>query len=368
MGRFGLAAGAHLPLRTRCLIRIAGGIDLVDQYYARICWNSNGWRAPSGDVANLEHQTYAAKNRFGHEEWLFNFMWVFDGYHYAFLEPVNKSLKRVNGKTIDILLWSINPNKYHVMVGAINNCQVLTDSQRREAFKLHKKAGWLKCMEQDVTLVRGNTAGLSSSGLFNVRFRLQDAIQFDDPLPVAKSTDKIAQLKRYALVAASQSTVDGQWHVRKRQGRVTVPPQGAYIRAGSQGGQVDPYHPKLQRELMKLLQERFGKDNVSRESDWVDITVASGKKKLLIEIKTDVVVKRAIREALGQILEYAYFSTNLTDPARFEDTELFIVAPGSINEEVSAYLNLLRNKFHIPIQYCSFVPNTKLPEVFRERD
>ena len=102
-------------------LRIAGGINVVEQYYARICWNSNGWRSPSGEVANLEHQTYAAKNRFGHEEWLFNFMWIFGGYHYAFLQPINQSLQRMNGKTIDILLWAINPDKYHVMIGAIKN-------------------------------------------------------------------------------------------------------------------------------------------------------------------------------------------------------------------------------------------------------
>ena len=56
----------------------------MPKYYARICWNTRGWVAPSGDAKNLETGTYAAKDKFGHEEWLFNFMWLLDGYHYAF--------------------------------------------------------------------------------------------------------------------------------------------------------------------------------------------------------------------------------------------------------------------------------------------
>jgi hypothetical protein len=125
---------------------------------------------------------------------------------------------------------------------------------------------------------------------------------------------------------------------------------------------VDPYHPKLQKELMELLQVQFGKENVRRESGYVDITVESGRRKLLIEIKTDAVARRAIREALGQILEYAYFHPELQNPTQDDQMELFIVAPGSGNDEVSTYIGLLRNKFNIPVRYCSFLPGSSLPE------
>jgi len=117
---------------------------------------------------------------------------------------------------------------------------------------------------------------------------------------------------------------------------------------------------------MKLLQAQFGKDSVKRETRCVDITVNIGKRKMLIEIKTDVVAKRAIREALGQILEYAYFPLESRDQIQTEVTELFIVAPGAANDEISAYLSLLSNKFHIPIRYCSFSPGSKLPEAFKQ--
>jgi hypothetical protein len=52
--------------------------------------------------------------------------------------------------------------------------------------------------------------------------------------------------------------------------------------------------------------------------------VTSGKRRLLIEIKTDTVANRAFREALGQILEHAFFYPRTKLP----DAELFIVALG----------------------------------------
>jgi len=81
--------------------------------------------------------------------------------------------------------------------------------------------------------------------------------------------------------------------------------------------------------------------------------------------RAEVVAKRAIREALGQILEYAYFRSDSQSPTQTVDAELFIVAPGSADEKASAYLNLLRDKFHIPVQYCQFESSGVLPDAFK---
>jgi hypothetical protein len=233
----------------------------------------------------------------------------------------------------------------------------LTDAQSLRAFEDHDKAGWLKLMKDDLIAIGGNTAKLSPDSLFNIRFRPSDAVLFDDPLPVAISTDRISKLTRYKLVAADASEVASQWSVRTRQGSITEPGTQKYTRGGSTGGVVDPYHPVLQRELMGLLQKQYGKANVVREQGWVDLTVSDGKRRLFIEIKTDVVAKRAIREALGQILEYAYFRSKWPHP----NVEMFIIAPGQASAEVSAYLGILRSKFGVPITYCQFIPGDELP-------
>ena len=270
------------------------------------------------------------------------------------------------GKTIDVLLWAIDPEKQRVQVGEIKDCQVLTDSQAQEAFEYYKKMGWLQSMEKDIERVGGNLAELPSIGYCNIRFHPEDATQYDEPLPRVKPTDRVARLSRYSLVSVDQPAIDAEWKPRLREGTMSIPVSVKQNRAGSLGSTVDPYHPVLQGELMKLLREQFGKNNVVRESNYVDITVRSGKRTMLIEIKTYVVAKKAIREALGQILEYAYFWPELRRPAQSDGVELFIVSPALETEEIAEYLNLLRIKFKLPIRYCCFFPGDLLPKAIAQ--
>lgn len=78
----------------------------MDQYYARICWNTNGWKKPSksaGDGAN----TFFGKFGFGMEEWLFDPRARLSGWQYGFLQPVNKGYQSRQGTTLSLILFSI---------------------------------------------------------------------------------------------------------------------------------------------------------------------------------------------------------------------------------------------------------------------
>ena len=134
----------------------------MSTHCARICWNSQGWVFPTGEAKALEAGSYVTKAGFGHEEWLFNFAWLVDGYHYAFLQPVSKSLKSVAGKTLDILLYSVNPNRDRVYVGELNNCEVLKHAQAQDALNLYAKNGWLESMKQQISAVSGHPARLDA--------------------------------------------------------------------------------------------------------------------------------------------------------------------------------------------------------------
>ena len=87
----------------------------------RICWNTEGWKFPSGPKGkSTDPNSYEAKYGYGHEEWLFDRTRVIDSYHYAFLEPLNvKSGKHV-GNTYKISLFTINGVKRKFYVGDIN--------------------------------------------------------------------------------------------------------------------------------------------------------------------------------------------------------------------------------------------------------
>ena len=117
---------------------------------------------------------------------------------------------------------------------------------------------------------------------------------------------------------------------------------------------------------MELLQTRFGRKNVRREGGFgpaqFDLVVRNGQRTILIEMKAYSDARRAIREALGQILEYVFFYPKASNPS--DSVELFIVAPAPLNEAASNYMTLLRSRFAIPVRYCSFSLGDPLPSVF----
>lgn len=92
----------------------------------------------------------------------------------------------------------------------------------------------------------------------------------------------------------------------------------------------------------------------------MDITIRNGNSKILVEVKSDPDARVAIRKALGQILEYAYF-----EPERQNDhAKLVIVAPGLQTQKIANYLDRLRKKFGISVSYCQFSLDDPLPSVF----
>lgn len=56
---------------------------------ARICWNTNGWTCPSGQIGKSKNKdSYEYKYGFGHEEWLFDIAKTIKGYHYGHIQAV----------------------------------------------------------------------------------------------------------------------------------------------------------------------------------------------------------------------------------------------------------------------------------------
>lgn len=94
----------------------------------------------------------------------------------------------------------------------------------------------------------------------------------------------------------------------------------------------------------------------------MDIVVEGQASRLLLEIKSGANARRAIREALGQILEYRYFA--LPDAKK---TKLVIIAPCS-DPQADAYLARLRETFKLPIYFCCFSEGDQLPVSFPALD
>lgn len=108
-------------------------------------------------------------------------------------------------------------------------------------------------------------------------------------------------------------------------------------------------HNEIQTKLYKELCQEYGKENVRTEYKNIDLIVRVESAYYLYEIKTAKTAKLCIRQALPQLLEYAYWNN------RNEIIEkLIIVASADIDKRSERYLKALREKHNIPIFYEKF--------------
>ena len=99
---------------------------------ARICWNTKDWKRPSGTEGKSRGKdAYENIVGFGHEEWLLDDSKIMpDGYHYAFLQPVNTKYRKHEGQIYDIHLITFNTiYRKKEYIGCLHNVECLSDEQ-----------------------------------------------------------------------------------------------------------------------------------------------------------------------------------------------------------------------------------------------
>lgn len=322
---------------------------------ARLCWNTNEWRRPSGrNGKSKSNDSYENEMGFGHEEWLLDDSKIMsDGYHYGFLEPMRVKGDRHFGKIYDIHLFTISPNKQRVYIGCLKNAVGVSLEESQKIYQLYQKKGWLAEMQKDVLNVEGTVNDFTPPFMFNVKFKFEDAeIYYSNP-PILKR-DSIWH--RYNLMN-KKSEFEFE---KDEDGNIKVLDTSIFERI-VEGGKIiiDPLHKKIQNAVVKLLKEQYtnlqmesGADKTGKQR--VDIKGFSKYENEwhFFEVKT-MSAKRSIREALGQILEYAHYPN--VNHAR----KLFIIGPEPPDEKDKAYMQLLREKYNLPVwfRWYSFIDN-----------
>ena len=117
-------------------------------------------------------------------------------------------------------------------------------------------------------------------------------------------------------------------------------------------------HNHIQNELYFMLAAQYGEESVGTEIDTgvgtsIDLMVVISGRCKLYEIKTADSVRTCIRQAIPQLLEYAYWKNSA-----YKIEELIIVSPHKITSEAENYLGRLREEFKLPISYMQFVEET----------
>ena len=324
----------------------------MEDKFSRICWNTAGWRKPTGDAANFETKdTFVEKYHFGLEEWLFNSEWMIDGFRYGFLQPIGKYYDTYKGSFCSILLYTVTPEKDTLLVAKIANVYIPEEDELDRVLKKYRKSGWMDSMRVDIDAVGGDLTVLYNaepSGIVNIRFQPEKVETFDPRRRVIDENHTICKMRRYHPF---------NWNGSFPETEIAPPPpdegdptrsERERTRAAQEGVRFDPGHVRLQNRLYGHLCEKYGSAHVLYENNYVDLTLNEPTGCTYFEIKMESTVKRCIRSALGQLLEYAHY------PTGSRAKRLVVVGDVLPTDDDRRYMSLLREKYRIPIYYSRF--------------
>ena len=133
-------------------------------------------------------------------------------------------------------------------------------------------------------------------------------------------------------------------HTKKKTGSVSVKKSKKEITA-------DLLHNNIQNELFIALKCQYGSacvgtENITGHRTAIDVVVKTSSFCWFYEIKTAESVKACIRQAIPQLLEYAYWHGNDDRADR-----LYIVSVHPISKQAETYLAFLRKRFGLEIYY-----------------
>ena len=183
--------------------------------------------------------------------------------------------------------------------------------------------------------------------LFNVRYRLKNLDYFPVETYVPLD-DPLRKRRRYQLYDFERmGHAPSIPKISSRSGSTALPVIKQIQRRAVDVVEFTPEHARMQKKLMEELRVEYPGIKVPREKNFVDVGVETNDELILFEIKSDLSPRTVIREALGQILEYAYHPKHTHAlPVR-----LVIVGRSEPSPEDTAYLTRLQQDFGLPLAY-----------------
>jgi hypothetical protein len=331
---------------------------------ARICYNTEGWIRPSGPTGKSKNpDTHEANHGFGHEEWLFDFSKLIDGYHYGFLEPIYKYPTTYVGKVFNVNLFTIDSeSKKRYWVGEIRDLEVIGIEENKRVKKEYQKRGWYKEMERQLSVLGLDPTLLGewtgNEWLFNVKFKPENCIT--DKLVEVDPNDKAIPSTRYTLINLNKFPTELE-EKDDVQDSIFGPPQKSGAKpnfaktsirtSGPRISEIPHLHYKITESLFTHLEKSGFKveyERVSPAGGKVDMIGWKGSNATFFEIKTYPSAKACIREALGQVLEYAIY------PAASRAEKLVIVSQNKTTATDQAYIEHLRKSLNLKLEYWAF--------------
>jgi hypothetical protein len=320
----------------------------------RLSYNETGWKRPTGEAAKLETgDTYNAQVGFGHEDWFFRDEWVLGGWRYAFLQGVNKSHAKLLREALpfDVTLFTILPDRSRRYVAHISDMECLSADQAQSAVDAFRVRGWLETMKREIREVKGDISALGNlewaPELLNVRFRIENVIMLDKEV---LADDPTMRLKRYMLYdwanLGGGDDESGDLDTR-RLGKDQASSMPPYLRRAIDAIYCSPEHGTMQAKLLAELRAEHPAADIRCEDNFADVTMLSANGLTIFEIKTELCPRMVIRQALGQLLEYAHYGKARSG----ERLDFVAVGRNPLTTADKEYLNDLRKTYQLPLTY-----------------
>jgi len=179
----------------------------------------------------------------------------------------------------------------------------------------------------------------------------QEEIDYDD---ILSTFDDLLEAYKYAEgkgeLIEIDTTTDGEFTFEPK---ISERVEKALRSHKASKTEVDLRHNQIQGRVALLLVQKYGKDTAGTENHTgfgtnIDIVVKKNFELIFYEIKTSDSIRLCLREAIGQLLEYAYWSEK-TKP-----TKLIVISENQITVEAQKYLQKLRNDFGLNLYYQHF--------------
>jgi hypothetical protein len=329
----------------------------------RVTWNENSWELPSGHNWSKEKQgdsNTAHENQygFGGEEWLFNTRYNIKGFQYGYIKGLSEisNLDKIN----IAYLFTINPEtKDRLLIGKLKNIEILNDisslaSKTYDSFKGE--------MVDELKEVNADASKFKVHEFYPVvRFKMKDAEIFNVPRIIneLKKGNKYNRFKPYIVDEKLQEIID---EIMVSVPFVFIPGKrrndnSEHLRKFSRRtANVKGLHSKIVNELEKYLKPEFSinLNNISIEKtlfgeNIADVVTLNNDKSLSIyEVKTSYNTRYNIRDAIGQLIDYALWHQDI------KIKEIIIVAPSLINEEHSEYVRRIKAHIKLTIKFLKY--------------
>lgn len=326
-----------------------------EERLCKIVWNSEHWEKPIARFWNPKFKTdpnkpYEQKCGFVHEDWLFNTQFLIDGYQYGYIKGFEKLKKSVS--VVDLVhLFTINTNtKERFYVGKLLNAERIENGNYSKSVKDVQRR-YLSEMKRQLTLVGADVNELDRFPLvFNVRVKKENIHLFQDYLPIISSWFN----KQYNRTSPNEITPELKillTNIESASKFKFIPssPGGkktAYTKTSIAGKiNISKVHQEIEEHLYAFLKNNgigvnsIACDTLSFGGKLADVVVQHSKNSYSIyEIKTNIDLRSGLREAVGQLLDYANWEKGITIK------ELIAVVPDTqAGQQINDYIARIKS-------------------------